>query len=710
MPPLHRLLLPAAGLAAIVLVVVGLWAAGLWAQLGAEERRLLQELLTRRPLYPLVLPFFLVAVLAIVVFRFVLAYPAALRSMASQVRALAAANPAHRVETGGAAETRELADALNAFADRHQALLCEMEERVRAARGRVEEERNRLAALISELSEGVVVCGDDGQIILYNRRAKQLLEVGGDGDEAGIVGLGRSIYRLLSRGALEHALESLRRRWEKDDPNLLSRFVTGLPGGRLLRTHLIPVVDTEARRISGYVLTLDDITRKVEADRAREAALRGLTEGVRGSLGNLRAAVETLETHREMEPAEARRFREIICHEALALSDALEGTVEELAGQIGPQWLMEEMLASDLLATLERRLTEAGTGVTVAHAADGLWLQIDGYRVVELVTAIADWLRRDLGVHEIALRAEPSGRYARLEVAWNGRALSAETMRAWQDRPISLGATERLSLREMMDRHGGEAWSEAGARRGTASLRMLLPTAQPDPALVLRAGPGSRPETYDFDLFNQPGQWPDLDERALAELAYTVFDTETTGLDPSGGDEIVSLSAVRIVNGRLLREERFDQRVNPLRSISPESVAVHGISTEDLRDAPTLAEVLPRFHAFADETVLVAHNAAFDMRFLQLKEEATGVRFTQPVLDTLLLSAVVHPTETDHTLEGIARRLGVPVEGRHTSLGDTLATAGILLRLIPLLAEHGIRTLGEARTASQATMFARLRY
>ena len=150
--------------------------------------------------------------------------------------------------------------------------------------------------------------------------------------------------------------------------------------------------------------------------------------------------------------------------------------------------------------------------------------------------------------------------------------------------------------------------------------------------------------------------------------------------------------------------------VDPRRDIPEASIPIHGITPDMVAGAPTIADVLPAFHAFAQDTVLVAHNAAFDMRFLELKQQSTGVTFDQPVLDTLLLSAVVHPQQESHRLEAIAQRLGVNVLGRHTAVGDAMVTAEIFLKLVPLLAERGIHTLAQARDAAQQTYYARVRY
>ena len=163
-----------------------------------------------------------------------------------------------------------------------------------------------------------------------------------------------------------------------------------------------------------------------------------------------------------------------------------------------------------------------------------------------------------------------------------------------------------------------------------------------------------------------------------------------------------------MLGGRLLRQETFDRLVDPGRSVPPRSVAVHGISTSMVRGQPSIDDVLPLFARFAEDTVLVGHNVGFDMRLLKEKEDRTGIHFGQPVLDTLLLDAALHPDFEEHSLEAIADRLGVEVVGRHTALGDALVTAEVFLRLMILLEQRGIGTLGEALAASRATLYARL--
>ncbi|MCU0813709.1 MAG: exonuclease domain-containing protein, partial [Burkholderiaceae bacterium] len=451
-----------------------------------------------------------------------------------------------------------------------------------------------------------------------------------------------------------------------------------------------------------------------ERESAGERLLHGLTEGSRGSLANLQTAAEMLDDD-TLDAPMRERFLSVVREEARAMARRIDELAVQNAAGLATRWPLEEMLGADLVAAAQRRL-EALDGLRVAASEvdASLWLEVESFSLLQALAYLAGRLRDEYEIKLVQLRLQPADNArAHLDLLWTGQAMSTETVMTWETDAMRLGAeTSPLTVRDVVQRHGGEFWFERERVRHAAFFRFLLPLAREGGELAASAfvRSESRPEYYDFDLFALSESNRALDDRKLSELTYTVFDTETTGLEPSAGDEIIQIGATRLVNGKLLRGESFDQLVDPKRPIPAAGIPIHGITPEMVAGQPAIDTVLPAFHAYAHDTVLVAHNAAFDMRFLQLKEELTGCRFDQPVLDTLLLSAVVHPNQESHRLEAIAERFDVTVIGRHTALGDAMVTAEIFLKLIPLLAEKGIHTLGDARRAAQETYYARLKY
>jgi len=652
-------------------------------------------------------------------------YVTALRHLAEDARIIQVANPQHRATPGGAAEVRTIARAINGLAEANAAQKANVDRQVREANDRIEQERSRLAALMSELAQSVVMCNVEGRILLYNARAMQLLRKPLDGAAATgkahtLVGLGRSVFAIFDRNLIIHALESIHDRIHKGERAPVANFVTTAPAGQLVRVQLAPVLgaaDAPApgaiEGTAGFVLLLDNITRRIETGARRDLLLQALTQGTRASLANMRAAVETIASFPDMERAAQDRFIGIIGEEARTLSLHLDNSVRDFADSLRTEWPLEDMRGADLIAAARRRIEHRLQLPTKLESIDeDIWLNVDSYSLMQGITYLVARLADEFGIREIRFALADAGTLAHLDLVWTGAPLGSETTTAWQTDSMELGGEAcPMTLKQIIERHDAEIWYQIDKPAQRQYFRIAIPKTRPEET-PWSAAPAaqSRPEFYDFDLFNQPGQTPELDNRPLAALNYTVFDTETTGLEPSAGDEIVSVGAVRIVNGRLLEQEVFEQLVDPRRSMSAEAGRITGIENAMLTNQPTIDKVLPAFRAFCEDTVLVAHNAAFDMRFLHMKEGATGVRFTQPVLDTLLLSAVLHPELPSHGLEAIAERMGVNPIGRHTAVGDAIVTAEVFLRMIPLLADQGIRTLGEARAASQRTFFARIEY
>ena len=750
--------LAVAGVAGAVALWVGATGAMLWATLAPDERSLAATLLGPRAALLLLATVALLAALAWAVPRLYRRWVLAPAQLADQARVLLGSDSAPDLPTQPGADLQALAQTLNQLAVQRRQLRADVARQVRLASREIEQERNRLAALMSELSQAVVVCNADGRVLLYNASARAefraLARAPALADGTELIGLGRSIYAVFDRRLVAHALAQIDQRQQAGHANPTAQFLTSTPGGQWLRAQVAPVraagladradpatpaapaaptaAAGVAPPINGFVLVLANITREFEQASARDALLLALTEGGRASLGNLTAAVEMLE-YPDLEPAQRERFQAVVRDELAQMRQRIQDLAIRTDQTHATRWPLEDMLGADLVAAAQRHIDAMpGLHCSASTVDTALWLRADSFSLLQALAYLAGRLADEHGTSRVELRlvaappapaltgaAAGAVTHAHLDLVWTGQAMSTETVMGWESGAMRSGSgASPLTLREVVQRHGGEFWFERERVRHQAFFRFLLPLADADRGAMAAAAAAqtplmpqdSRPGYYDFDLFKHTSQSGALDDQRLDALSYTVFDTETTGLEPANGDQILQIGATRLVNGKLRRQESFEQWVDPGRDIPAAGFAVHGITPAMVRGQPAIATVLPAFHAFALDTVLVAHNAAFDMRFLQLQEAATGLRFDQPVLDTLLLSAVVHPAQTSHRLEDIAGRLGVAVDGRHTALGDALVTAEVFLRLVPLLAEQGIHTLGQAREAAQRTFYARVRY
>ena len=627
-----------------------------------------------------------------------------------------------QLKPSGSIENHRLTDLINQLVQQRETLREEMGALVKQAAQNTELEKNRLAALMSELSKSVVVCNLDGRILLYNNRAKRqfqrLSKTPNVAAGVELIGLGRSIYGVFDRKLFTHALENIQYRLQQKMKSPSTQFVTTTPSGQLLRVQMAPVravqvENQESPKMTGFVLLTENITHEFEALSHQDHVLNTLTERSRAAVANMQAALDILE-YPDLEPEMQENLLSVLREETQGLGERLHELKATSINGFMSHWSLEDMLGADLVEAAINRINKLeGLTATKSSVDTSVWLKVESFTLLEAITYLAERVHQQCGTNVLQVRLGMTEHHGQLDLCWTPKNDEKDITFNCEKDSIQLGGEKSsLTIHDVVERHNGAFWFEQEAESNQVFFRFLIPFAKPqeqhDASAIINEE--SRPEFYDFDLFQTSEQTRSLEDCKLTELSYTVFDTETTGLDPAGGDEIIQVGAIRIVNGKMLLQECFDQLVDPKRSIPPASIPIHGIQPEMIKGQPVIEDVLPAFHAFVGDTVLVAHNAAFDMRCLQVKEKDTGVVFDQPVLDTLLLSAVAHPNKESHALEAIAERFNIDINGRHTALGDAMATAEVFLHLINLLEEQGIHTMGQAREAAQKTYYARLKY
>ncbi len=218
--------------------------------------------------------------------------------------------------------------------------------------------------------------------------------------------------------------------------------------------------------------------------------------------------------------------------------------------------------------------------------------------------------------------------------------------------------------------------------------------------MILEAPPGNGSDhELDHDLAlhdSLPPSPPPEDSTLLSELPGIVVDCETTGLEPQR-DRIVSVGAVRTHGTRVYAHANLDMLIDPEIAIPRASTVIHGIDNAMVQGAPGISAGLGHLETISGNCVVIGHNIGFDLAVLAAESRRCGKSWSTPFsLDTGHLVAVLEPDLQALDLDAVCRHFGVAVGGRHTALGDALSAAELYTRIVPLLADRGVMTLGDA--------------
>ncbi|WP_019242271.1 MULTISPECIES: PolC-type DNA polymerase III [Bacillus] len=176
--------------------------------------------------------------------------------------------------------------------------------------------------------------------------------------------------------------------------------------------------------------------------------------------------------------------------------------------------------------------------------------------------------------------------------------------------------------------------------------------------------------------------------RLLEDDTYVVFDVETTGLS-AVYDTIIELAAVKVRNGEII--DTFESFANPHHPLSATTIDLTGITDDMVRNAPEVSEVLKRFKDWTEDAILVAHNASFDMGFLNVGYKKIGFeKASNPVIDTLELGRFLYPQLKNHRLNTLAKKFDINLTQHHRAIYDAEATGHLLIKMLKDATEKGI--------------------
>ena len=183
----------------------------------------------------------------------------------------------------------------------------------------------------------------------------------------------------------------------------------------------------------------------------------------------------------------------------------------------------------------------------------------------------------------------------------------------------------------------------------------------------------------------------------INNCSFVILDTETTGLEASKGDKIISLAALKIRNSLIQENEFLDELINPERDIPWESIKIHHITDEHVRGKPTLPELQSKINSFLKKSILIGHNIEFDKKFIY--QDAANSDLSKRMkkitsIDTIYLTAALYPDLENYDLSYLCEHFNIRTNDqiRHSALGDCWITARLFLHLLNKAKEKNITT------------------
>jgi DNA polymerase III subunit epsilon len=258
--------------------------------------------------------------------------------------------------------------------------------------------------------------------------------------------------------------------------------------------------------------------------------------------------------------------------------------------------------------------------------------------------------------------------------------------------PVAERLAEALFARHNdFGRDGSGRWTlvRREPRRPTAP-EVPAASASPTPSLLpAELGVAERP----ISPLERRHREVDIDDMLLHDMRFAVVDVETTGTSPASADRITEIAIVHVAGGEVV--EAFETLVNPERAIPPAIIALTQITWEMVRDAPTFSRVANDVLSGLRERIFVAHNAAFDWRFVSCElARASGLQLSGDRLCTVRLARALLPQLPRKSLDSVTHYFGVEIAARHRAMGDALATAQVLTRLLRIAEDRGASTWG----------------